>query len=172
MNEGTDVARPTQAVALADGTFRLLPTVDYDPEGEIWEFPPASVVGAEVQRFSSGEILVAVPLTVGAADLAAVGEEVTKLNRGQRSKFLLNLANELTVAARSAYSPACDEVQAPEDLRRYNEIMHRVLANLRDTLYGSNEDLWAWALIAEESRRLPQIPGACRRALVLTNKAQ
>jgi hypothetical protein len=150
----------------------LLPTEDYDPENEIWEFPPASVVAAEVQRWSSGEILVAVPLKAGATDMAALGAEVANFNRGQSSRFLINLANELTVAARSTYRPACDEVQAPEELRRYNEVMHRILANLRDTLYGANEDLWVWALILEESLRLPQVVSACRRALELTNKAQ
>jgi hypothetical protein len=170
ISEGTDVVRPTQAVALIDGTFRLLPTADYDAENEIWEFPPASIVGAEVQHRSSGEILVAVPPQPARADMAAIHDAVETLNRNRRSEFLLNLANELTIAARSAYSRGCDEVESPEDLRRYNEILHRVLANLRDIINGSNEDVWSWGLVAEESRRLPPVVSACRRALEFTNK--
>jgi hypothetical protein len=170
INEGTEVARPTQALALTDGTFRLLPTSDYDPENEIWEFPPGSIVGAEVQHWSSGEILVAVPPKAGQADMAAIDDAIKNFNRSQRSEFLLNLANELTVAARSAYSPACDEVESPQDLRRYNEILHRVLGNLRDITDGSNHDVWSWGLLVEESRRLPPVASACQRAWELTDK--
>ena len=60
LNEGVDVARPIEAVRLSDEHFRLLPTPDYDPEYEEWEFPPSSIVSAERQCWSSGEILVAV----------------------------------------------------------------------------------------------------------------
>ena len=44
LEEGTDTIRPTQAVDLGNGTYRLLPTPNYDPEDEIWEFPPGTVV--------------------------------------------------------------------------------------------------------------------------------
>jgi len=60
LNEGTDVTRPTEAVPLPNGLFKLLPTRDYDPGDEEWEFPPLSVVSGEFQKWSSGEILVAV----------------------------------------------------------------------------------------------------------------
>jgi hypothetical protein len=60
LNEGIAVARPTEATRLSDEHFRLLPTPDYNPECEKWEFPPCSIVSAERQRWSSGEILVAV----------------------------------------------------------------------------------------------------------------
>jgi hypothetical protein len=60
LNEGTEITRPTEAVALPNGLFKLLPTPDYDPKDEVWEFPPSSVVSGEFQEWSSGEILVAI----------------------------------------------------------------------------------------------------------------
>lgn len=60
LDEGTAVARPTQALRLSHDRFKLMPTPGYDPTDENWEFPPGSVVEAERQRWASGEILVAV----------------------------------------------------------------------------------------------------------------
>jgi hypothetical protein len=38
----------------------------------------------------------------------------------------MNLANELTIAARAdTYEGGTDGVQKPADLRKYNEVMHR-----------------------------------------------
>lgn len=50
LEEGTPTARATQAVPLGNGTYRLLPTPNYDPEDEIWEFLPGSVVRCEMRR--------------------------------------------------------------------------------------------------------------------------
>lgn len=47
VGEGTDVWRPTQARKRKDGSFELLPTPDYDPADETWEFPPGSIVGTK-----------------------------------------------------------------------------------------------------------------------------
>lgn len=44
LEEGTDTIRGTQAIDLGNGLFKLLPTPWYDPEDEIWEFLPGSVV--------------------------------------------------------------------------------------------------------------------------------
>ncbi len=46
LEEGVDTARPTQAIPLENGLYKLLPTTDYDPEDEIWEFLPDSIVKA------------------------------------------------------------------------------------------------------------------------------
>jgi hypothetical protein len=35
LEEGTDVWRPTEAVPIGDGLFKILPTPDYDSEDEI-----------------------------------------------------------------------------------------------------------------------------------------
>jgi hypothetical protein len=65
--EGTDVFRPTHALDLGNGFFRLEATSDYDPEDEIWEFVPGSDVRGEFRSFESGQFLVAMsapePLT-------------------------------------------------------------------------------------------------------------
>lgn len=60
LGEGTPVYRPTEAVRLANGLYQLLPTGDYDPEDEKWEFPPGSVVRAEKREGRDGECLIAV----------------------------------------------------------------------------------------------------------------
>ena len=59
LDEGTDVWRPTRAVALVDGLYRILPTSDYDPDGEHWEFPPGSLVLLEERSMAHGQHLVA-----------------------------------------------------------------------------------------------------------------
>ncbi len=59
LDEGTTCLRPTFAVILRDGTYRLLPTPAYDPDNEHWEFPPGTVVRCRRERWSSGEVLVA-----------------------------------------------------------------------------------------------------------------
>lgn len=60
LNEGTEVSRSTEALDLGNGLFELLPTPDYDPEDEDWEFCPGSVVRCERRFGSSGEHLLAV----------------------------------------------------------------------------------------------------------------
>ena len=57
--EGTDVFRPTKAIMLSDSKFRLLQTANYDPEDEVWEFPPGSVVFCELRSFDGEEVLLA-----------------------------------------------------------------------------------------------------------------
>jgi hypothetical protein len=59
LNEGTSVVRPTQGVKLGDHVYRVLPTRDYDPDDEEWEFPPGSVVECAREVRSGQEILVA-----------------------------------------------------------------------------------------------------------------
>jgi hypothetical protein len=57
LNEGTEVSRPTKAVDLGSGIFIVLPTADYDPEDETWEFPPGSRVRCEKVERSEGSYL-------------------------------------------------------------------------------------------------------------------
>lgn len=44
IDEGTEVFRPTGAEMLQDGLFKVLPTANYEPDDECWEFVPGSVV--------------------------------------------------------------------------------------------------------------------------------
>jgi hypothetical protein len=47
LDEGTDVSRPTKGIVLGNGLFKLLPTDNYDPDDEHWEFLPGSTVRAK-----------------------------------------------------------------------------------------------------------------------------
>lgn len=60
LEEGTRVFRPTQGIRLEGEWFRLLPTDDYDPDDEVWEFPPGSTVRCELRRLNGEMALVAV----------------------------------------------------------------------------------------------------------------
>ena len=60
LDEGTEYSRPTQALELGNGLFKVLPTSNYDPADEVWEFPPDSVVRSEVKCSEGKEFLLAV----------------------------------------------------------------------------------------------------------------
>jgi len=61
LEEGTPTWRPTQAIALPNGLYKILPTPNYNPESEIWEFLPNSIVRCEPrQSEKSGIVLLAV----------------------------------------------------------------------------------------------------------------
>jgi len=60
LEEATTCLRPTEAVPLPDGTYRVLPTPDYDPTDEVWEFAPGSTVHCESFDGQSGQYLLAI----------------------------------------------------------------------------------------------------------------
>jgi hypothetical protein len=60
LDEGTDCSRPTKGVVLGSGLFKLLPTDNYDPDDEHWEFLPGSIVRAKEVRNADGIYLIAV----------------------------------------------------------------------------------------------------------------
>ncbi len=63
LEEGVSVARPTYGEILGDNIFRVLPTENYDPQDEIWEFPPGTIVRCEMKKSPEGkEALVAVEI--------------------------------------------------------------------------------------------------------------
>ena len=59
LDEGTIVMRPTKGVPLGGGVYRLLPTSDYDPDTEQWQFPPGSVVRCLWETREGDNILIA-----------------------------------------------------------------------------------------------------------------
>ena len=59
LDEGTGCSRPTQGVVLGNGLFKLLPTDNYDPNDEHWEFIPGSIVRAKEVRNLGGTYLLA-----------------------------------------------------------------------------------------------------------------
>jgi hypothetical protein len=51
-------SRPTQALALGNGIFELLPPDGFDPDVEHWEFRPGSIVrGMEARRDGEAYLL-------------------------------------------------------------------------------------------------------------------
>lgn len=50
LNEGSPCCRPTQGIWVSEMTYRVLPTENYDPDDEHWEFPPGSVVECRQER--------------------------------------------------------------------------------------------------------------------------
>jgi hypothetical protein len=59
LNEGTFVIRPTLGIKIGENIYKILPTKDYDPKNEEWEFPPGSTVTCVVEKRNSHEVLVA-----------------------------------------------------------------------------------------------------------------
>jgi hypothetical protein len=55
LDEGTDIWRPVRATALPDGTFKLARPEGYDPQAELWEFPPHATVRCTTRSFADGE---------------------------------------------------------------------------------------------------------------------
>jgi hypothetical protein len=58
LNEGTKVVRPTRGIVLQPDVVRVLPTQDYDPALEEWEFPPGSTIRCVKENWEGREILV------------------------------------------------------------------------------------------------------------------
>lgn len=59
LHEGTDVLRPTRAIVLEPGVFRVVATPNYDPAVEEWQFLPGSTVRC-LEEFRGGrKVLVA-----------------------------------------------------------------------------------------------------------------
>lgn len=54
LEEGTDVFRPTQGEEISEGIYRVLPTVNYDPEDEVWEFLPGTIVRCKEKAVLEG----------------------------------------------------------------------------------------------------------------------
>ncbi len=59
LNEGTNVLRPTTGLVLQADVVELLPTGDYAPAIEDWEFPPGSKVRCVTEARGSRMLLVA-----------------------------------------------------------------------------------------------------------------
>ena len=60
LDEGTDCWRPTQAELVEAGIYRLLPTTNYNPDDESWEFLPGTLVRCQTLMLSEGSKVVAV----------------------------------------------------------------------------------------------------------------
>jgi hypothetical protein len=59
LDEGLPVMRPTQGRSLGGEMYLVLPTPQYDPEDEHWQFLPGSMVVCMRERRDGDDILVA-----------------------------------------------------------------------------------------------------------------
>lgn len=59
LDEGTNVLRPTTGLLLGENVVQVLPTNDYDPSIEAWQFPPGSKVKCVTETRSGRQLLVA-----------------------------------------------------------------------------------------------------------------
>lgn len=82
IDEGTKVARPTEGITFGNSIYKVLPTPDYDPENEHWEFPPGSIVRCVIENWSEGDILIAHELAqIPHEHFQALEEELNDLYR-------------------------------------------------------------------------------------------
>jgi hypothetical protein len=68
------------------------------------------------------------------ADVAAEGEWLVSLGKDDKASFLAKLAHTITIAGRFTYTPQAEGLDKPADLRRINEVQHRVIACLVEVL--------------------------------------
>jgi len=59
LDEGVNVYRPVQAVAITSLVYEIKADDSYDPEDEHWEFPPGSKVIVEEKILEKKTVLVA-----------------------------------------------------------------------------------------------------------------
>jgi hypothetical protein len=60
LNERTEVFRPTRALKLGGGLFKLVASPDYDPGQEQWELLPGATVRVELYPGMHGDFPLAV----------------------------------------------------------------------------------------------------------------
>lgn len=60
LDEGTPTIQGTEAISLGNEKYKVLPTPDYDPDVETWEFLPGSIVRCEARKNFGEDILYAV----------------------------------------------------------------------------------------------------------------
>lgn len=65
------------------------------------------------------------------------GEWLASMDSIAKAAFLASLGHWLTIAGRGSYEVQTGGLTRPDHLRQINEIQHRVLACLRETLSGT-----------------------------------
>ena len=83
-------------------------------------------------------------------------EWIANLAFEHRLRFLARLSFEITIAGRNSYEAGTDDLINPRQLRRVNEIQHRVAACLSQLLNGTCPDgfshsIATWVLAASDT---------------------
>lgn len=80
------------------------------------------------------------------------------VSQEQRSKalFLATLMHAITIVGRNSYRPQTEELDKPSQLRKVNEIQHRIAACLRQVLSGQTNESFersiaAWVLEQQDT---------------------
>jgi hypothetical protein len=68
--------------------------------------------------------------------IEAEGEWLVSQEEKTKAVFLATLAHAITIAGRNSYTVQSEELDKPSQLRKINEIQHRVLSCLREVLNG------------------------------------
>src|SRR5438128_711453 len=67
------------------------------------------------------------------------GRWLASLQEQRKLLFLSKLGHELTIVGRNSYGPQTEELDKPAQLRKINEVQHRVLACLSQLIGGKCE---------------------------------
>jgi hypothetical protein len=70
--------------------------------------------------------------------IEAEGEWLVSQDEKTKAVFLATLAHTITIAGRNSYTVQSEELDKPSQLRKINEIQHRVLSCLREILNGQS----------------------------------
>ncbi|MFZ2990697.1 hypothetical protein [Ideonella sp.] len=65
-------------------------------------------------------------------------EAYSQLSTRDREIWLVQLASALTIAARDTYQVGGDDLSDSKRMRRFNELLHRVVNQLRNELQGES----------------------------------
>jgi hypothetical protein len=90
---------------------------------------------------------------------------IASLTVDHQLRFLARLSFRITIAGRNSYEAGTEELSNPRQLRRVNEIQHRVTACLSQLLSGTCRDgfeqsIAAWVLAGPDAE-LNQILACC-----------
>jgi hypothetical protein len=97
------------------------------------------------------------------------GVWLESLDLDDKLRFLARLSFEITIVGRNSYEAGTNELIAQAELRRINEIQHRVTACLSQLLNGTCPDgfvpsLAQWVLDEKDAELVPYLRGAWSEA--------
>jgi|HubBroStandDraft_2_1064218.scaffolds.fasta_scaffold07455_8 hypothetical protein len=104
LEEAVTCIRPTEAEALEDSTYRVLPTPNYDPTDEVWEFVPGSKVHCELFDDANGAYLLAIaesgvdPKKKGRSNIAVLQDAIEHRDATGHLLWHINLEDIKLVA--------------------------------------------------------------------------
>lgn len=90
------------------------------------------------------------------------GEWLTSLPNDKKIRFLSSLSCAITIAGRNSYEAGTADLTNPRQLRRVNEIQHRVTSCLREALTGRNvpafeRSIASWVLDSPDEDLSPHL---------------